>query len=293
MLLISVIRSDASSGEGLRLIFPAGIDANQLAVHGAIVIVILAAEVITSLEVDGASSLQFWGALGLMLSLAVVTVLSGSRTGNLAALAGMSLVLFVRRRASGKLSISHGSLIVIPALALVGIMVAYPLMASKSGSLLERYREGFFKGDLSGRDMVWRAGVSYFSSSPKIMVLGGGLGGFDESVVDYLDKPLFEVAVRMGIANPYRPYPYFAAHNDFLRLACDLGIVGLSLFIAFYVQITRACLRIPAVRHESILPLALICTLFLGALGIDLVNFPLYPIVLALAVSPCAGGEQK
>ncbi len=73
-------------------------------------------------------------------------------------------------------------------------------MASKAASLLERYEEGFLRGDLSGRDMVWRAGVKYFASSARIVFVGGGLGSFDESVVEYLDRPLYQVALQMAAA---------------------------------------------------------------------------------------------
>lgn len=286
MTAIGVSRAEVPSVSDFRLLFPVGIDSNQFAVQIAMGVVILAAVAVSGSRGDGMRFLRFWGSLTLGLLLVGAVVISGSRTGILAVVAGSSLVLLVRKDSSGRLQLWHRRLAWAPAVAVVAILGVGPLMASKSASLLERYEEGFFKGDLAGRDMVWRAGAKYFASSAKVVLVGGGLGSFDESVVDYLGRPLYQVAVEMAAENPSRIDPAFAPHDDLLRIACDLGLIGLVLFVTFYVQVGLACVWTPAADHEAILPLALLATVIVGGMGIDLVSFPVYPIALALVIAP-------
>ena len=293
MLAVSVIRAEVPGASDFRLVFPEGIDPNQLAVQGAMAVVLLTYVAVAEFKTGGRSALRFWGAIIVGLPAVGVIVLTGSRTGIVAVIAGASIVLFVRNDSSRGLRIWHARLALIPAVAVLGILVVVPLMQSRSAPLLERYEEGFFKGDLSGRDTVWKAGATYFVSSRKLMMLGGGLGGFDEAVVEYLSEPLRAVAIEMSATNPSRPYPYFGAHNDFVRLGCDLGIVGLGLFLAFYVEIGRACHRAAVVVDGTVLQMALLVTLVVSSMALDLVTFPVYAIVLALVIAPCLEHSPK
>jgi O-antigen ligase len=288
MTAIGVSRAEAPTAHDFRLLFPVGIDPNQFAVQIAMGVVIVTAMIVSDSKDGRIRYIRFWSSLTLSLLLAGVVVLSGSRTGILAVIAGSSLLLLLRKDSSGKLRVWHRRLAWAPALALVGILGVQPLMASKSASLVERYEEGFFKGDLAGRDMVWRAGVRYFGSSRRNVLIGGGIGSFDESVVDYLDRPLYQVALQMAAANPSRLGPSFAPHDDLLRVACDLGLIGLVLFIAFYIQLGLACVSTAASDHGATLPLALLATVVVGGMAIDLISFPVYPIALALIIAPCA-----
>jgi O-antigen ligase len=288
MTAIGVSRAETPTAKDFRLLFPAGIDPNQLAVQIAMGIIILTAVIVSDSGGGRIRYIRFWSSLTLGLLFAGVVVLSGSRTGILAVIAGSSLLLLLQKDSSGKLRVWHRRLAWVPALALVGILGVQPLMASKSASLVERYEEGFFKGDLAGRDMVWRAGVRYFSSSGRNVLIGGGIGSFDESVVDYLDRPLYQVALQMAAVNPYRLGPSFAPHDDLLRVACDLGIIGLVLFVAFYIQLGLACVSTASAAYSATLPLALLATVVVGGMALDLISFPVYPIALALIIAPCA-----
>jgi O-antigen ligase len=287
MLVVSVIRAEVPGASDFRLVFPEGIDPNQLAVQGAMAVVILTYVAVAKSKAGGGSAVWSWGAFLLGLPVVGVIVLTGSRTGIVAVIAGASIVLFLRNDSSRGLRIWHSRLTLIPLGAVLGTLLIVPLMQSRSAPLLERYEEGFFKGDLAGRDDVWKASATYFASSPRLMLLGGGLGSFDQSVVDYLSEPLREIAIAMGAINPSRPYPYFAAHNDFVRLGCDLGIIGLALFLAFYVELGRACFRAAVAVRGSVLQLALFVTLIVSSMALDLVTFPVYAIILALVIAPC------
>lgn len=291
MVCIGLKRAEVIDITDLRLLFPLGIDSNQFAVLGAMATVILATSIMSS---TGGKSLFRFGiglALGLLITTAVV--LSGSRTGVVALLTGVSIAFFVRKDSSGNLRIWHPRLTLIPVLGLFVLLIVQPLMHSRSSNLFERYKEGFFQGDLSGRDMVWLAGANYLISKPEIFLFGGGLGSFDESVVDYLNRPLYKVAAQMGASNPVRPFPYFAAHNDFIRLSGELGTTGLVLLLIFYIRVGQACLRRPGEDGATNLPLALFVTVILGGMALDLVSFPVYPIVLALLMAPRHAGSTQ
>ena len=288
MSAVGIGRAEAPTAGDFRFLFPAGIDSNQLAVQTAIAVVMLASIAVVNSEGRLRHRIRFSLVVATIIVLSGIIILSGSRTGVLAAAAGCSVVLLVVRGESGRLRLRHRRLAWVPALALLGVLAAPALMDSNSATLLERYKAGFFRGDLDGRDMVWSAGGRYFASSARIVVVGGGLGSFDESVVSYLDTPLYKVAVHMAEVNPSRFSPYFAAHNDLLRIACDLGVVGLMLFVTFYAQVALGCIRIAGRDDSSKLPLALFVTVLVGGMGIDLVSFPAYPLILALIIAPCA-----
>ena len=233
MLGLSVIRAEVPGASDFRLVFPEGIDPNQLAIQAAMAVVILTYIAVADSRPPVERPFEFGQASSLGLPTLGIIVLTGSRTGIVATIAGASLVLFVRKDASNGIRIWHGRLALIPVTAVLGILVVVPLMQSKSAPLLERYEEGFFKGDLNGRASVWKAGLMYFASSPKLMLLGGGLGASTNPWWTIWATTLREVAIAMGAINPSRPYPYFGAHNDFVRIGCDLGIVGLSYFLRF------------------------------------------------------------
>ncbi|HUJ32981.1 MAG TPA: O-antigen ligase family protein [Candidatus Acidoferrum sp.] len=292
MSAVGIARADSPTVDDFRFLFPAGIDPNQFAVQAAIAVVILASMAAADPKGRASHRIRSSLLLAFIVALSGAVILSGSRTGVLAAAAGCSVVLLLARSDSGQLRLRRRRLAWLPALALLVVLVAPSLMNSNSATLLERYEAGFVRGDLDGRDMVWRAGARYFASSTRIIVIGGGLGSFDESAVSYLSAPLYKVALHMAAVNPSRVDPYFASHNDLLRIACDLGVVGLALFVTFYAQAALGCIGIAAKGDASTLPLALLVTLLVGGMAIDLVSFPVYPIVLALVLAPSANVRE-
>lgn len=293
MTILGTVRAEAPTAVDFRLLFPHGIDSNQFAVQVALAIVILMAMTVVSSEDRKLRIARFWGGMVLCLFLIGVVILSGSRTGLLAAAAGASLILLVRKDTMGRFRTGRLRLAWIAPVALLGVLALQPLMTSGSATLLERYEEGFFKGDLAGRDMVWGAGARYFTSSPKIMLFGGGIGSFDEAVVDYLNRSLYQIAVNMAAANPSRLNPYFAPHNDLLRIGSDLGLVGLALFLLFYFRVGLVCVRKIGADGPASLPLALFATVIVASMAVDMVSFAAYPIALSLVISRLADSPRS
>lgn len=72
--------------------------------------------------------------------------------------------------------------------------------------------------DLGGRGAIWRAGAEVFWSAP---VVGVGAGGFPHSVMP-----------RLGAE--------YAAHNAFIGVAVELGMIGLLLFTGAAAVASRA-----------------------------------------------------
>ena len=139
MLALSVIRAEVPGSSDFRLVFPEGIDPNQLAVQAAMAVVILTYVAAADSRTMVRASLRIWAGIVLGLPILAVIVLTGSRTGIVATIAGASIVLFVRKDPSKGLQIWHGRLALIPVATILAILVIVPLMQSKSATLLERY----------------------------------------------------------------------------------------------------------------------------------------------------------
>ena len=93
------------------------------------------------------------------------------------------------------------------------------------------------KLDLSGRDLIWSTGFEIFKESDK-KIFGFGIDTFSTE----LDKKLFG-------AN---------AHNVFLKILFELGIVGISLFLLMLVHLLVNMRRI--IKHSKT-PILLFCVL--------------------------------
>src|SRR5690606_26909451 len=94
-------------------------------------------------------------------------------------------------------------------------------------------------GDLTGRGRIWLAGVALFRDNP---IVGVGSGGFAEAVRPYLGEAR-------------------TAHNAFLNVAAQTGVIGLALFVA-----TLAAVGLPFVSSlagDRIVYLVLLATVAL------------------------------
>lgn len=154
--------------------------------------------------------------LGLVIALLGIYV-SFSR-GALIALAFVPLVFLGARRA----------LLVAPLLLVLIATVAPGLARERFGSLTAQGSE------VATRVDFWRAAENIWAVHP---VLGVGLGGFPEAYATsripgkaYLPTSLFE------------PPPH--AHNLFLNLLAEQGLLGLVAFLILAVATARACSRL-------------------------------------------------
>jgi len=263
---------------------------NQVAAMCAFSVVILVSMGWAALQEKKQSLFRVLFLSGAAVVLVAVMLLTGSRTGLLSALGGLSTLLFLRCDAGGKLRIRKPRLLVIPGLAAVAILLLPSFVSTERRSLVQRYEEGYFQGDLSGRDSLWKSAGELFLSSPQTAIFGTGAGGFEQGVVDYLETPQYRIAVQMGSANSARPFPQFAAHNDFVRIACELGVIGLILFGIFLFKVWRHSVEIGS-QERSVFRLSLFITLLIMGMGGDLLHFALFPTILAIVLAP-VGDKQ-
>lgn len=161
-----------------------------------------------------------WYAVVLFL-LALAVFLTGSRGATLALLIGSVIVLRPHRP---KLS-GHAELIVILLLVCAYALTNLGFMAGQSNvdRLLNLYTPG--SAGLS-RFVIWEAGWRMFADAPW---LGWGAGTF------WLAFPQYRHATDMSAG--------FYAHNDYLQLAIENGLIGLVLFLALLVAVLRLYAR--------------------------------------------------
>ncbi len=134
------------------------------------------------------------------------------------------------------------------ALPRAGLLKAYP------GGVIEDYDRG-------GRIYAWRAGLEIFKEHP---LLGTGPGSFE------LLSPAIEEKLGAGIITP-------SAHNLYIRVLAENGILGFALLLAFFTNVWRKA------RHKDNLWLkaALIALLF-NAFFIDTLHHRHLWLLLAL-----------
>jgi O-antigen ligase len=193
------------------------------------------------------------GALGAVLGFAVLE--TGSRGGLLAlvggvlvfALAASSLRARLRNMAIGLLAIS---------LLLAGTL-QLPVMKN-------RWEDSVRTGNLAGREQLYPASWTMFLERP---VLGWG------PVTN-----TYELAQRIGD----RERPHRAAHNIVLELLTATGLMGALPFLVGGWICVRQAWR---ARHSGhgVLPLALLCSVFLSNMSGDWIASKLIWVVLAFA----------
>lgn len=143
-------------------------------------------------------------------------------------------------------SFSRGALVavaLVPLIALRGTrawlvvpLLGLALLVATPGLLRERFAAGIGEGtEIEGRADFWRAALTIWSEHP---VLGVGPGGFAAAYAEarvpggknFLQATIFE------------PPPH--AHNLFLNLLAEEGVVGLAAFAAVLGLSTRQALRL-------------------------------------------------
>ena len=194
---------------------------------------------------------------------AVGALLTGSRGALVVLLVGLAVVpLTVRRRTATQLGIAVAGLVA------VGIAVAAVVPAETEARLLtvgEEVREG----DLSTRLPLWQAAAGTIGTHP---VGGIGAGAGD-----------LEIANRTGI--PQR------AHNTFLSVGMELGVVGLALFgLMIVVTVLRTTGMPPLERAVSrVLVAALLVAMVPLHWELQKAVYALLAIVLCLAAEVRGG----
>jgi O-antigen ligase len=138
------------------------------------------------------------------LVLAGITILLGaSRGAMLAVVVGLSIV------PATAAALTRRELLIVSIAALLMVASALAVVPESAGRRLSTIPDELMGGgELSGRSSIWAAGAELFRDHPFV---GVGAGGYLHSV-------------RSSVVVPN------VAHNTFLSIAAELGLIGLAIF---------------------------------------------------------------
>lgn len=217
-----------------------------------------------------------WKAIGWgsMLLLVAGVVRTGSRGGfvGLAALA-IWMILQVRprrRRFMVALGVGAGALVV--------MLTASPATRERFTSILHP-TEDYNYTYREGRMQVWRRGLSYMAQRP---VLGVGVQDF----------PVAE-GVLSGKKNEGSGIKYSAAHNMFVQIGAELGVLGLLVFIRMLWASAAGCRRVlrfarrvdPDEAHLAEAALGAFVVLLVGGFFLSVAYAPITFFVIAVCIA--------
>ncbi|HEY4818064.1 MAG TPA: O-antigen ligase family protein [Candidatus Acidoferrum sp.] len=150
----------------------------------------------------------------LQLVLAGTTVLlTASRGATLASLVALAIVPFTHARLTARQKIA---VLLTASLLVSGAVLFVP---STSWERLSTTPNEFAQGTLTGRTVIWKAGWELFRSHPFV---GIGANAFRVIVSRVLAEP---IRIGSDILPPAPP-----AHNTFLSVLVEQGVIGLILF---------------------------------------------------------------
>lgn len=161
------------------------------------------------------------------LAIGLVAIgLTGSRGGMVATMVALLIVpLTLTKLSPGRLATAIVMLVLSGALA-----VAYVPQ-----SLVERFastRTELQEGDLNGRLEIWKAGMAAFTAKP---LMGYGTAGFKEAVTPWVGRRV--------------------AHNSFLSVLVEQGIVGFLLYMTMFGAVFLPLLNLPPMERRFALVL--------------------------------------
>jgi O-antigen ligase len=166
-------------------------------------------------------------------------LLTASRSAFLALLPALLVPAFLESRKRGRLA--HVLLT-----ALVVAMAAVYVVPPSSWERVATIENELHGGTLTHRTEIWRGALVLFTRHP---VGGTGVGGFETAV-----QPL--IGTR------------YVAHNAFLGVLSELGLVGLALFSGLLATILAAVWRLPDRSYRS-LWLTLFAPWVVGAMALS------------------------
>jgi O-antigen ligase len=196
----------------------AGVDPNELAA-AAVAALVLAAALAAGWRRQPASRVVALAAVGF---LAATVVLSFSRAG----LVALAFALVVGVIVGGRWRVAAAVLLLVVAVGIGGYHAFY-------ASPQERDRITKADGG-TGRSDVWQVGWRMVEDSP---TNGIGAGNFQISSIHYLLEPGALQRTDFIVDEPK------VAHNIYLQVLAELGVVGLALFLAVIVFSLSCALR--------------------------------------------------
>jgi O-antigen ligase len=156
--------------------------------------------------------------------------LTGTRTGSIVAVIGILYWLFTHRKASFRIK---ASILIVFILSIITVASFAP-----KASLDRVFSAGksLKSGNLNYRTVVWKASIKEWKTSP---VIGVGLGGLG----DVLSKDHVN---------------FDAAHNTYIHIMTENGIIGLTIYLLLIVSMLYLILQAPLSEKAFLLSLLMI-----------------------------------
>jgi O-antigen ligase len=207
-----------STGGGLRRFAAGGVDPNDLAMTLA-----LALPMAWYLSNTYRKPLFRWICRGYLPLAVVAIALTGSRGGLLASIAALTIVpLSMTRLSPNRLAIAIAMLLLSGSLAVVYVPEKIVQRLATTSTEVEDLR-------LGGRYKLWKAGMRALPEHP---LLGYGTSGF-----------ISAVSPQLGSAS-------LVAHNSFVSVLVEQGLIGLTLFLLMFAAAYRAVRRLPLLERR-------------------------------------------
>ncbi|HKU63226.1 MAG TPA: O-antigen ligase family protein [Gemmatimonadales bacterium] len=219
-----------SSGGNLNRYAAGGVDPNDLAMTLA-----LALPCAWYLASTYHRPLLIWVTRGYIPVGIVAIGLTGSRGGLLTSVLALSIVPLTMTRLSPKRMVTMMVMLFLAG----GLAVAY--VPEKIVERLATTSSEVEDMKAGGRIKMWKAGFEVYPQHP---ILGFGTSGFVRAVTPVLGSEAL------------------VAHNSFISILVEEGIIGLSLYLLMFVAVYRGVRRLP--RFERRFGLVLLGTLLLA-----------------------------
>ncbi|HLH40254.1 MAG TPA: O-antigen ligase family protein [Bryobacteraceae bacterium] len=162
-----------------------------------------------------------WAYLLHMASACFAILLTASRGGTLAMVAGLSLIIWTLP------SIPARRRMFLLAGGIAALAIALILVPAASWQRLLTLASEMSEGTLNDRSVLWREGWRVFQRSP---FLGIGAGAYPVALIPAFGEPWHFTPV---------------AHNSFLSVLVETGVVGFVLFAAMLLVMAAMALRLP------------------------------------------------
>jgi O-antigen ligase len=164
---------------------------------------------------------------------------TASRTGLIALVATPVLALFIPRLAARLGGWRILPMYVLGAAALVVIVLVIPSVGESAAERYMTLSQYQSEETWNGRWSIWQGAFEVIASHP---ILGVGAGNFAESAMEHSETVVAHSGRKDEVAG--------VAHNMFLGVASELGLVGLILFLGmlFFVFTTA----VPIARRSGL-----------------------------------------
>ncbi len=143
--------------------------------------------------------------------------LTGTRTGSIVAIIGIMYWLFTHRKASLTVKLSILGVII------VSIVTVASFAPKASIDRVFSAKKSLKSGNLNSRTLIWKSSLEQWKKQP---IVGTGLGG-------------------LGFVLSKKHVNFNAAHNTYIHLLTENGLIGLTLYLLLLISVLYYILQTP------------------------------------------------